>query len=160
VREPERSQGKILSCVPSAPFLSLVGTGTARGETSRISAPRSDGQLSLYGRLRSGPAAFGQLKFENYRIMTWLGLVDTLPGTALPYTASAFGFFLLRQTFKTVPRDATTPLASRARCRSCSRSVSRSPAPSTSPRASCRSAVTGPTAWPLIVTNSVEARSP
>jgi sn-glycerol 3-phosphate transport system permease protein len=42
---------------------------------------------------------------ENYRTMVWLGLVDTIPGIALPYVASAFGIFLLRQTFKTVPRE-------------------------------------------------------
>ena len=42
---------------------------------------------------------------ENYRIMSRLGLVDTIPGIGLPYMASAFGIFLLRQTFKTVPRE-------------------------------------------------------
>jgi sn-glycerol 3-phosphate transport system permease protein len=42
---------------------------------------------------------------ENYRTMTRLGLVDTIPAIALPYVASAFGIFLLRQTFKTVPRE-------------------------------------------------------
>jgi sn-glycerol 3-phosphate transport system permease protein len=42
---------------------------------------------------------------ENYRIMSRLGLVDTILGIGLPYMASAFGIFLLRQTFKTVPRE-------------------------------------------------------
>jgi len=42
---------------------------------------------------------------ENYRTMTGLGLVDTIPAIGLPYMASAFGIFLLRQTFKTVPRE-------------------------------------------------------
>lgn len=42
---------------------------------------------------------------ENYRSLHQLGLVDTLTGMALPYMASAFGIFLLRQTFKTVPRE-------------------------------------------------------
>jgi sn-glycerol 3-phosphate transport system permease protein len=42
---------------------------------------------------------------ENYRTMSALGAVDTLPGIALPYVASAFGIFLLRQTFRTVPRE-------------------------------------------------------
>ncbi len=42
---------------------------------------------------------------ENYRTMTALGLVDTIPAIGLPYMASAFGIFLLRQTFKTVPRE-------------------------------------------------------
>ncbi len=42
---------------------------------------------------------------ENYRTMHQLGLVDTVAAMALPYMASAFGIFLLRQTFKTVPRE-------------------------------------------------------
>jgi sn-glycerol 3-phosphate transport system permease protein len=42
---------------------------------------------------------------ENYRTLHRLGLVDTLSAMALPYMASAFGIFLLRQTFKTVPRE-------------------------------------------------------
>jgi sn-glycerol 3-phosphate transport system permease protein len=42
---------------------------------------------------------------ENYRTLRAIGLVDTLAGMALPYVASAFGIFLLRQTFKTVPRE-------------------------------------------------------
>lgn len=45
------------------------------------------------------------LLVENYRTMKWLGLVDTLPAIALPYLASAFGIFLLRQTFKTIPTE-------------------------------------------------------
>ncbi len=42
---------------------------------------------------------------ENYRTMARLGLVDTILGIGLPYMASAFGIFLLRQTFKTIPRE-------------------------------------------------------
>jgi sn-glycerol 3-phosphate transport system permease protein len=42
---------------------------------------------------------------ENYRIMSTLGLVDTILAIGLPYMASAFGIFLLRQTFKTVPKE-------------------------------------------------------
>jgi sn-glycerol 3-phosphate transport system permease protein len=42
---------------------------------------------------------------ENYRTMTGMGIVDTIPAIGLPYMASAFGIFLLRQTFKTVPRE-------------------------------------------------------
>ncbi|MGH8747154.1 MAG: carbohydrate ABC transporter permease, partial [Burkholderiales bacterium] len=34
-----------------------------------------------------------------------LGLVDTIVAIGLPYMASAFGIFLLRQVFKTVPRE-------------------------------------------------------
>jgi sn-glycerol 3-phosphate transport system permease protein len=42
---------------------------------------------------------------ENYRIMSSLDLVDTIVAIGLPYMASAFGIFLLRQTFKTVPKE-------------------------------------------------------
>lgn len=42
---------------------------------------------------------------ENYRTMAKLSLIDTIPAIALPYIASAFGIFLLRQTFKTVPKE-------------------------------------------------------
>ena len=42
---------------------------------------------------------------ENYRTMAALDLTDTIAGIGLPYVASAFGIFLLRQTFKTIPRE-------------------------------------------------------
>jgi len=42
---------------------------------------------------------------ENYTTMSKLGFVDTITGIGLPYMASAFGIFLLRQTFKTIPTD-------------------------------------------------------
>jgi sn-glycerol 3-phosphate transport system permease protein len=42
---------------------------------------------------------------ENYRTMSVLGILDSIPAIGLPYMASAFGIFLLRQTFKTIPRE-------------------------------------------------------
>jgi sn-glycerol 3-phosphate transport system permease protein len=45
------------------------------------------------------------LLVENYRSMSQLGIRDTVFAIGLPYFASAFGIFLLRQTFKTVPRE-------------------------------------------------------
>jgi len=42
---------------------------------------------------------------ENYRTLSRLGILDTLTAVGLPYMASAFGIFLLRQTFKTVPKE-------------------------------------------------------
>lgn len=42
---------------------------------------------------------------ENYSTLARLGLVDSITGIVLPYIASAFGIFLLRQTFKTIPKD-------------------------------------------------------
>jgi sn-glycerol 3-phosphate transport system permease protein len=42
---------------------------------------------------------------ENYRTMNQLGILDSIPAIGLPYMASAFGIFLLRQTFKTIPKE-------------------------------------------------------
>ncbi|WP_295536564.1 carbohydrate ABC transporter permease [uncultured Thioclava sp.] len=42
---------------------------------------------------------------ENYKIIRAFDAVDTLQGIALPYIASGFGVFLIRQTFMTVPRE-------------------------------------------------------
>lgn len=42
---------------------------------------------------------------ENFRLVASLGLADTLAGIGLPYLASAFFIFLLRQTFKSVPLE-------------------------------------------------------
>ncbi|MFW6374649.1 MAG: carbohydrate ABC transporter permease [Thermodesulfobacteriota bacterium] len=42
---------------------------------------------------------------ENYATLARLGLVDTILGIGLPYMASAFGIFLLRQTFKAIPKE-------------------------------------------------------
>ena len=42
---------------------------------------------------------------ENYGTLARLGLTDSIAGIVLPYMASAFGIFLLRQAFKSVPSD-------------------------------------------------------
>ena len=41
----------------------------------------------------------------NMNTLVSLGLYDTLAGVMAPYCASAFGVFLMRQTFRTIPRD-------------------------------------------------------
>ncbi len=41
----------------------------------------------------------------NLITVTRLGLYDTLIAAMLPYMGSAFGVFLMRQTFRTIPRD-------------------------------------------------------
>jgi len=41
----------------------------------------------------------------NMTTLIELHLYDTLPGVMAPYFASAFGVFLMRQTFRTIPRD-------------------------------------------------------
>jgi sn-glycerol 3-phosphate transport system permease protein len=40
---------------------------------------------------------------ENYAMVSRLGLFDTTLGIGAPYMASAFGIFLMRQAFKSVP---------------------------------------------------------
>lgn len=42
---------------------------------------------------------------ENFYMVSRMGLDDTLAGVAIPYAASAFAIFLLRQSFKTVPKE-------------------------------------------------------
>ena len=42
---------------------------------------------------------------ENYSTLADLSLVDTITGIGLPYMASAFGIFLLRQAFKSTPKE-------------------------------------------------------
>ncbi|WP_018263185.1 carbohydrate ABC transporter permease [Methylobacterium sp. WSM2598] len=41
----------------------------------------------------------------NLKTVAMLGLYDTLPGVMAPYCATAFGTFLLRQSFREVPRE-------------------------------------------------------
>jgi sn-glycerol 3-phosphate transport system permease protein len=45
------------------------------------------------------------LILPNFVTLKTLGLLDTRLGIMIPYFASAFGTFLLRQAFRTVPRD-------------------------------------------------------
>jgi sn-glycerol 3-phosphate transport system permease protein len=41
----------------------------------------------------------------NLQTVTSLGLINTLPGLAIPFLATAFGTFLMRQAFLQIPRD-------------------------------------------------------
>jgi len=98
---------------------------------------------------------------ENYRTMTLLGLKDTILAIGLPYMASAFGIFLLRQTFKTVPRE----LDEAARVEGCSplQTLWKVYVPLARPTYLAYALVSvsyhwNNFLWPLIVTNSVEAR--
>ena len=98
---------------------------------------------------------------ENYQTLRKLGLVDTLLGIGLPYFASAFGIFLLRQTFKTVPRE----LDEAARVEGCSflGLLWRVYVPLARPVYIAFGLVSvsyhwNNFLWPLIVTNSVETR--
>jgi sn-glycerol 3-phosphate transport system permease protein len=98
---------------------------------------------------------------ENYRIMARLGLVDTILGIGLPYMASAFGTFLLRQTFKTVPRELDE--AARIEGAGPLQVLLRVYVPLAKPVYIAYGLVSvsyhwNNFLWPLIVTNSVEAR--
>src|SRR3984893_7452356 len=75
---------------------------------------------------------------ENYRTMSWLGLVDTIPGIALPYVASAF--FCCGRPSRAFRASSTTPRESRApaHCRCSGGCMCRLQSRSTSPMRSCR----------------------
>ncbi len=98
---------------------------------------------------------------ENYRTMSRLGLVDTIAGIGLPYMASAFGIFLLRQTFKTIPRE----LEEAARVEGCSmlQILWKVYVPLARPTYVAYGLVSvsyhwNNFLWPLVITNSVETR--
>ena len=98
---------------------------------------------------------------ENYRTMTMLNLVDTVPAIALPYVASAFGIFLLRQTFKSVPLELDD--AARVEGASPLQVLWRVYIPLAKPVYIAYALVSisyhwNNFLWPLIVTNSVESR--
>ena len=98
---------------------------------------------------------------ENYRTMSRLGLLDTLGGIGLPYMASAFGIFLLRQTFKTVPKELDE--AARVEGASALQVLWRVYVPLARPVYLAYGLVSvsyhwNNFLWPLIVTNSVQSR--
>ena len=98
---------------------------------------------------------------ENYTTMSHLGLVDTISGIGLPYMASAFGIFLLRQTFKTVPKE----LEEAARVEGCNtlQVLWKVYVPLARPTYLAYGLVSvsyhwNNFLWPLVITNSVETR--
>jgi sn-glycerol 3-phosphate transport system permease protein len=98
---------------------------------------------------------------ENYKVMASLGLADTIVGIGLPYIASAFGIFLLRQTFKTVPRE----LEEAARVEGCNwlQVLLKVYVPLARPTYIAYALVSisyhwNNFLWPLVITNSVETR--
>jgi sn-glycerol 3-phosphate transport system permease protein len=98
---------------------------------------------------------------ENYRTMSRLGILDSIPAIALPYVASAFGIFLLRQTFKTVPKELDD--AARLEGASDLQVLLKVYVPLAKPVYVAYGLVSvsyhwNNFLWPLIVTNSVESR--
>ena len=98
---------------------------------------------------------------QNYQTMRAFGLIDTIAAIGLPYIASGFGIFLLRQTFMTVPKE----LDEAARIEGCSflGVLWRVYIPLAKPTYLAYGLVSvshhwNNFVWPLIVTNSVETR--
>ena len=101
------------------------------------------------------------LLVENYKTLGKLGLIDTIPAIALPYVASAFCIFLLRQTFKMIPKELDD--AARVEGASAVQTLLKVYVPLAKPVYLAYGLVSVSThwnnfLWPLIVTNSVEAR--
>jgi len=98
---------------------------------------------------------------ENYTTMSKLNLVDTITGVGLPYMASAFGIFLLRQTFKTIPKE----IEDAARVEGCSliEILLKVYVPLARPTYIAYGLVSvsyhwNNFLWPLVITNSVDTR--
>jgi sn-glycerol 3-phosphate transport system permease protein len=101
------------------------------------------------------------LLVENYATMRRLGLVDTILAIGLPYMASAFGIFLLRQTFMQVPKE----LEEAARIEGCDTLgvLLRVYVPLARPTYLAYGLTSvsfhwNNFLWPLVITNSVETR--
>ena len=98
---------------------------------------------------------------QNYGTLSTLGMVDTISGIGLPYIASAFCIFLLRQTFKSIPKE----LEDAAQLEGCGTLslLWRVYVPLAMPTYLAFSLVSlshhwNNFLWPLIITNSVETR--
>ena len=101
------------------------------------------------------------LLVENYQTMARLGLVDTLFAIGLPYFASAFAIFLLRQTFMGIPKELDE--AARVEGASTLQILWRVYVPLARPVYTAFALVSvsfhwNNFLWPLIITNSVESR--
>jgi sn-glycerol 3-phosphate transport system permease protein len=101
------------------------------------------------------------LLVENYAMMRRLGLVDTILAIGLPYMASAFGIFLLRQAFMQVPKE----LEEAARIEGCDTLgvLLRVYVPLARPTYLAYGLTSvsfhwNNFLWPLVITNSVETR--
>ncbi len=98
---------------------------------------------------------------QNYKTLADFNLIDTITGIGLPYMASAFGIFLLRQTFKSTPKE----LEEAARLEGCGvlGVLWRVYVPLARPTYLADGLVSishhwNNFLWPLVVTNSVETR--
>lgn len=98
---------------------------------------------------------------QNYGTLAKLNMVDTIVGIGLPYMASAFGIFLLRQAFKSTPKE----LEEAARLEGCGTFgiLMKVYVPLARPTYLAFGLVSishhwNNFLWPLVITNSVETR--
>lgn len=101
------------------------------------------------------------LVVENYTTMSKIGVLDSTLAISLPYMASAFGIFLLRQTFKSVPKELEEAAAVEGA--STMQVLWHVYVPLAKPTYAAYALVSVSThwnnfLWPLIVTNSVNSR--
>ncbi len=101
------------------------------------------------------------LLVENYKTMSQLGIVDSLLSIGLPYFASAFAIFLLRQTFLGIPKELDE--AARVEGASALQILWRVYVPLAKPIYTAFALVSvsyhwNNFLWPLIITNSVSSR--
>lgn len=101
------------------------------------------------------------LLVENYKTMSSLGLVDSLLAIGLPYFASAFAIFLLRQTFMGIPKELDE--AARVEGASALQILWRVYVPLARPVYAAFALVSvsfhwNNFLWPLIITNTPDAR--
>lgn len=101
------------------------------------------------------------LLVENYKTVSSMGLLDTTLAMGLPYLASAFGIFLFRQNFKSVPKELEE--AARLEGANPVQILLRVFVPLAKPTYIAYGLVTvsyhwNNFLWPLVVTNSVETR--
>ena len=101
------------------------------------------------------------LLVENYKTMARLGVVDTLLAVGLPYFASAFAIFLLRQTFLGIPKELDE--AARVEGASAMQILWRIYVPLARPVYTAFALVSvsfhwNNFLWPVIITNSVTSR--
>ncbi len=98
---------------------------------------------------------------ENYKTIRFLGIMDTILAIGLPYMASGFGIFLLRQTFKSIPKELDD--AARIDGAGILRIIWNVYVPLSMPTFVAYGLVSvsfhwNNFLWPLIITNSVETR--
>ena len=98
---------------------------------------------------------------QNYVTLSKLSLVDTISGMGLPYIASAFCIFLLRQAFKSIPKELDD--AARIDGAGILRIIWNVYVPLSMPTFVAYGLVSvsfhwNNFLWPLIITNSVETR--